>query len=312
MKWIEARVVFDAQIPQAASELIANLFQDLGVQGVVVDDPQLESAEDWAEDAIPRPQHHAVTGYFARTGHENSDCRQLEDRLAKLRDELGIVYRVLYQELDEEDWAESWKAFFWPVKVGRSIVVKPSWREYSAGPGEVVIELDPGMAFGTGTHPTTQLCVELIEKYIKSGDTILDVGTGSGILMVAAAKLGAARVWGVDRDPLAVEVARKNLLRNGIFPMRFAVRVGDLVHNVSGRYHVVVANILTDVILRLLDDLESVLRKDGVFIGSGIIEENTNRVEAKMKLMNLDVQSVIRRDGWVAIAGQWTGTRGIK
>jgi ribosomal protein L11 methyltransferase len=305
MKWIEARVVFDAQVPQTASELIADLFQDLGVQGVVVDDPQLESVEDWAEDAIPRPQHHAVTGYFAKSGHEDSDCRQLEDRLAKLRDELGIVYRVRYQELDEEDWAESWKAFFWPVRVGRSIVVKPSWREYAAGPGDVVIELDPGMAFGTGTHPTTQLCVELIEKHMKSGDTVLDVGTGSGILMVAAAKLGAARVWGVDRDPLAVKVAKQNLLRNGISRDRFSVREGDLVSNISRAYHLVVANILTDAILRTLDNLESVLRRDGVFIGSGINEENTNRVVAKMKRMNLDVRSVSRRDGWVAVAGHW-------
>jgi len=118
MKWIEARIEFDAQAPQMASELIASLFQDLGVQGVVVDDPQLESDEDWAEDAIPRPQRHAVTGYFAKTGYEHSDCRQLEDRLAKLQKELEIVYRVLYKELDEEEWAESWKTFFWPVRVG--------------------------------------------------------------------------------------------------------------------------------------------------------------------------------------------------
>lgn len=307
MKWIEVRVVFDGQIPQMASELIANLFQDLGVQGVVVDDPQLESVEDWAEDAIPRPQHHAVTGYFAKTGREDSQCRQLERELAQLREELGIVYRVRYTELDEEHWAESWKDYFWPVKIGGSIVVRPSWREYSPGPADIVIELDPGMAFGAGTHPSTQLCVELIERYIKSGDTVLDIGTGSGILMVVAAKLGAAQVCGVDRDPLAVEVAKKNLLGNGISPDRFTVCVGDLARHVSRRYDVVVANIVTDVILGLLDELEPVLRKDALFIGSGIIEENANRVVAKMQGLNFAVRSVDRQNGWVAVAGQWQG-----
>jgi ribosomal protein L11 methyltransferase len=123
---------------------------------------------------------------------------------------------VTYARIDEQDWAEAWKAYFWPEKITDLIVVKPSWREYPAEPQEIVLEIDPGMAFGTGTHPTTSLCIRMIQTHLKPGDAFLDVGTGSGILMIAAAKLGAGTVCGVDNDEVAVTVAEKNLLANHI------------------------------------------------------------------------------------------------
>jgi ribosomal protein L11 methyltransferase len=271
---------------------------------VVVEDPSLEPGEEWAEDAVARPRAHAVIGYLP--GDKLLDRRraQLENDIGRLGNRLGLVYRISYRQVDEQDWAESWKAFFWPQKIGESIVVKPSWRDYDARPDEIVIEIDPGMAFGTGTHPTTCLCVQLIEVGLKPGDSFLDIGTGSGILMVAAGKLGAGRLCGGDRDELAVRIASQNLARNGIGADRFLLVQGSLTAPFQGRFDVVVANILTHVVLELLDDLPRVLKPGGIFICSGIIEENKNLVVGRMIAMDFEAMDVRLQDGWVAVAGR--------
>ncbi|MGD9350142.1 MAG: 50S ribosomal protein L11 methyltransferase, partial [Desulfobacterales bacterium] len=216
MKWIEAKVSFDADDSHLAAELIANLFFEFDLTGVVEEDPALEPVEDWAEDAIGRPQQRAVIGYFPKDRQANKRCRDLEKQISLLKNDFVLLYRVSYKELDEEDWAEAWKAFFEPQKIGRKIVVKPTWCDYTAKPGDIVVELDPGMAFGTGTHPTTALCIRLMEDYFKPGNSFLDLGTGSGILMITAAKLGAGFVGGVDKDAVAVDVAAANLKHNGL------------------------------------------------------------------------------------------------
>ena len=174
----------------------------------------------------------------------------------------------------DEDWAHAWKAFFYPERVGRHIVVKPTWRDYTPQPGDKVLEIDPGMAFDTGTHPTTSLCIGLMEKHLRPGGSFLDVGTGSGILMAAAAKLEAGRGLGIDNDPLAVEIAGNNLRLNGADPEKFTVATGDLVSVVTGSYDLVAANILSEVIVRLLDDLPEKTTPGGIVITSGIIEKN--------------------------------------
>ena len=276
MKWIEAKVVFDADDPTLAGELIANLFFEFELQGVVEEDPAIETAEDWAEDASDRAEQHAVVGYFPKDRLAENRCRVLEERLALLTENFAILYRVGYKELDEEDWAEAWKTFFVPQKIGNKIVVKPSWSAYTANSGDIVLELDPGMAFGTGTHPTTALCIGLIEDYLNQGDSFLDVGTGSGILMIAAAKLGAGFVCGLDKDEMAVRIAAENLRRNAIAPQRFSVRVGNLVAEIEERYDFVVANILTPVIYNLLEDIEKILNERAIFICSGMLDKNEN------------------------------------
>ena len=166
MKWIEAKVVFDAGDHHLAGELITNLFLELGLSGVAEEDPALEPTENWAEDAIVRPEQHAVIGYFPKDQQAHRRCRDLENSLSTLKKQLTMQYRVSYKELDEEDWAEAWKAFFEPQKIGQRIVVKPSWCTYTPDHEDIVLELDPGMAFGTGTHPTTALCIRLIEEYL--------------------------------------------------------------------------------------------------------------------------------------------------
>ena len=304
MKWIEAKVIFDHQDDALAADLISDLFYDFGLQGVVVDDPELQPEEDWAEDAIGRPTQNAITGYFHKDGQADARCKTLEEKLTRLVERLGGFYRVSYKELDDQDWAHAWKAYFWPQKISDNLVVKPTWREYKAGAGEVVIELDPGMAFGTGTHPTTVLCVAMIEKFLKPDDCFLDVGTGSGILMIAAAKLGAARVSGIDKDEIAVEIATANLELNAVEPQRFQVNTGNLIDQTHDTYDMIAANILTHVILDLIVDIKRVLNPGGIFICSGIVDKNHNQVTEALQNIGFEILEIVHKEEWVAITAR--------
>lgn len=304
MKWIEVKVIFDFDNKQLATDLISNLFYDFGLKGVVVEDPDDEPAEGWGDGAERKPDHYAVTGYFAKTEQAEKNCKVLEDKLKQLYKENGIIFRIVYQEIDEQDWAESWKAYFWPEKITKKMVVKPTWRDYDAHPDEIVLEIDPGMAFGTGTHPTTSLCLNMIETYLKKCDSFLDIGTGSGILMIGAAKLGAKKVWGVDIDEVAVYIAKKNLLLNNIDSKRFNIKTGNLVDVIKDRFDIVAANILSDVILVLLDSIKNVLAQDGIFICSGIIEENKAMVAEKMEAVGFELIETLTKESWVSIAGK--------
>jgi len=165
-------------------------------------------------------------------------------------------------------------------------------------------EIDPGTAFGTATHPTTVLCIELIECYLEQGNEFLDVGTGSGILMVAAAKLGAGKICGIDKNIAAVEIARRNLRLNQIEEKRFEVKAGNLVDDVQVQFDLVVANILTEVMVVLLDSIKKVLKKTGVFICSGMLEKNTHRVEKKIIGSGFEILEIRTKNKWVAIAAR--------
>jgi ribosomal protein L11 methyltransferase len=305
MRYIEAKVTYDHPDPELAGDLVAGVFFDFHLQGVVVEDPQLEPCEEWAEDAVARPAAHAVVGYLPENA-ELDRCRsRLEEEVARLGNHIGLIYRFSYRRVDEEDWAESWKAFFRPQKIGERIVVKPSWREYAPRPGEIVLEIDPGMAFGTGAHPTTALCVRLIERWLLPGASFLDIGTGSGILLIAAAALDAGRLCGGDRDGTAVRVAAANLGRNRVHPGRFHLVQGSLAAPFRGPFDMVCANILTAVILELLEDIPRVLKKPGIFICSGITAENQALVTEKMEAMGFDIAEVLSKEGWAAVAGRY-------
>jgi len=305
MKWIEAKVVFDAEDSALAGELITNLFFEFGLQGVVEEDPELAPSEAWTEDVIGRAQQHAVIGYFPKNRQAKKRCRALEENLVLLKKNFAMRVRVGYKELDEEDWAEAWKSFFRPRKIGKTIVVKPTWCEYNAVPGDIVLELDPGMAFGTGTHPTTALCLGLIEDYLQKGDSFLDIGTGSGILMIAAARLGAGFVCGLDKDALAVGVAESNLRLNGFNHRQYSLRTGNLLEGIGNKYDFIVANIFTHVILELLDDLPRALHAGGTFACSGMFEKNKNLVVAGMKKMGFEILEMREQEEWAAIAGRF-------
>jgi len=302
MKWIAANVAFDSPETNLATDLVADIFYSLGLKGVVVNDPQMDPQPDWADDAILPPEEPSVTGYFADTDQAADQCRRLEEALSSLQETSGIATRVVYSRIDEQDWAEAWKEYFWPERITDTIVVKPSWRDYAARPDEIILEIDPGMAFGTGTHPTTALCIRQLQSHLRPGDTFLDVGTGSGILMIAAAKLGAADVCGVDNDQVAVSVAEKNLQANGV--QNYRLVAGNLVEQVKGTFSVVAANILAEIILDLLPDAAAVLEPNGILICSGIIKEKKGTVLAGLEKTGHTVIEILEKEDWVAIAAR--------
>lgn len=306
MKWVEARVIFESSDTDAATALVSDIFYDFNLQGVVIETPEVETGVDWAENAIPATGDNAVIGYFPKNDQLAERCRTLEEKLTRLEKSLDITitYRVLYHDIDEQDWVESWKQYFFTEKITDTIVINPSWRDYTPNPGEMVIEIDPGMAFGTGTHPTTRMCIALIEEWITPGDLFLDVGTGSGILMIAAAKLGAANMLGIDMDETAVLIAKQNLLKNKITPDQFKVKTGNLLSDVKGRFSLITANILSEVIMKLLDDIHLVLQKNGILICSGIIESKQKMIEEKLLAQGFEIIKVQIKDEWVAIAAR--------
>ena len=304
MKWIEAKVVFIAEDHRLAGELIAYLFFQFDLTGVVEEDPAMESTENWAEDAIGRPTQHAVIGYFVKDRQARKRCSELENELSFLKNKCAMRYRVTYRELDEEDWAEAWKAFFEPQKIGRNIVVKPTWCDYTAKHSDIVLELDPGMAFGTGTHPTTALCIQLMEDHLTPGDSFLDLGTGSGILMIAAVKLGAGFACGVDKDSIAIDVAASNLKLNGLDCDNAMLYTGNLLTRITDSYDFVAANIFTHVILELLDEMPRALKKDGIFVCSGMYEENKNLVVTRLENMGFEILAIRAQEQWAAIAAR--------
>ncbi len=302
MKWIAAKIIFDHENTQLATDLIADVFYSLGLKGVEIEDQGLEPDEPWGEGVPTGPLQQAVIGFFPDTPQTIHKLNELEKKIRSLEITFGFHSRKEYKQLDEEDWAESWKAFFWPQRITSRITVKPTWREYKAGSDEIVLEIDPGMAFGTGTHPTTALCITLMEKHLSPGATFLDVGTGSGILMVAAAKLGAGRLVGIDNDEIALGIADKNLQINHVSQACFELKAGNLADDIDGRFDLIVANILSKVILKLLGTIGRHLSSKGVLICSGIYQDNCGDVLKKMQQQGLTILQERHEDGWVAIA----------
>jgi ribosomal protein L11 methyltransferase len=303
MKWIQVKVIFDFEDKRLATDLIADIFYEQGITGLVVEAPDIEHPEDWGKDAIT-PDHYSVIGYLVHDEQSEKQLKIIEKNLVRLENKNRIICKMVCSDVDESDWAHQWKAHFRPEKITDTIVIKPTWREYSGKNNEVILEIDPGMAFGTGIHPTTRMCIAMIEKYLKPGDSFLDVGTGSGILMVAAAKLGAGKVWGTDNDEVAVDVAGKNLAQNRTATASVNVITGNLVEKVGSRFDVVAANITSKSILLLLDDIKKVLVKNSIFICSGIIEEDKNSVIQKIENLGFEVIEILTKETWVSIASR--------
>jgi len=303
VKWIEVKVIFDCTSKELATDLISNIFYDLGLKGVVVEDPDIKPVEKWKNTDELRQDDIAVTGYIPENKQSRINLKIIKEKLIGLEKKCGIFSKSICRTIDEQDWSESWKEFFHPFKITKRIVIKPSWQDYDANPDDIVIELDPGMAFGTGTHPTTALCISMIEKYMKKGDKFLDIGTGSGILMIAAAKLGAQKVFGIDNDDVAISIAEKNLLLNGIKNKSFKVMTGNLTDKVDEKFDFVAANILTKTIMVLLDAVKSVLKNKSVFVCSGIIEKNKDKVVEKMVASGFEIVDILKQEEWVSIAG---------
>lgn len=215
----------------------------------------------------------------------------------------GYPEQVLLGEIEDDSWLDRWREFYRPFRVGRKILIKPTWADVDVEEGLLLIQLDPGMAFGCGTHPTTSMCMALLEEIIRGGETVLDVGTGSGILAITAAKLGASRVLAVDSDPVAVRVARENLVVNGV-ENYVTVWEGNLLDGVDQPSDVIVANIVADVIMQLLPQAVTLLKKGGRFIASGVIDHRREEVLAVLAASGLVIIKTLNSGEWVSFLAE--------
>lgn len=309
MKWTEVTVWTSHEASEAVSELLTRL----GAAGVAIEDPNdLEDVRknpygNWYEitdDLVPK-EGAKVSAYFSELVDISSFVDQIQKEVASYK-EFGLDPgrgNVETREVDEEDWANAWKQFFKPVRVTERLTIKPTWEDYAAGPGEEIIELDPGMAFGTGTHPTTVLCLRMLEKWLPANAKVVDVGTGTAVLSIASAKLGAQQVLALDLDPVAVKVAQENVAQNHV-DKRITVRANDLLKEVEGPFSVVVANILADIIVRMIADAYQILDQNGIFITSGIIKEKADWVVSEMEQQGFQIREKVTEQDWTVIVAE--------
>ncbi|ERT67663.1 MAG: 50S ribosomal protein L11 methyltransferase [Cetobacterium somerae] len=305
MKVVEIKVIFDSDSIEDTQKEICDIFYGFGATGLKIDEPlKTKNPLDFYKDEKQFLMvDYAVSAYFPMNPYSQRRNDLIKAAFEeKFNDRDDVVFTIDFYEYDEEDYQNSWKKYLYPEKVSEKFVVKPTWREYEPEENELVIELDPGRAFGTGSHPTTSLCLKIMEENIKPGNSVIDVGTGSGILMIAAEKLGATDIYGTDIDELAVEATKENLELNKISSDTAEVYLGDLISVVKDKqFDVVVANILADVILLLLKDIFKVVKKDGLIIFSGIIEDKLPEIVKQVEEKGLEILEIKRDKEWRAL-----------
>ena len=305
MKVVEIKVIYESDDIERATKEISDIFYGFGVTGLKIEEPMKSKnpLDFYKNEKEFLMVDHAISAYFPLNPYaEKRKMAILSTFEEKFADRDDIIYTVDFYEYDEEDYQNSWKKYLFPEKVSEKFVVKPTWREYTPEADELIIEWDPGRAFGTGSHPTTSLCLKLMEENISEGDSVIDVGTGSGILMIAADRLGASEIYGTDIDELAVESAKENLELNKISEEKAKVYKGDLISVVENKkFDVVVANILADVLLILLHDISKVVKPNGKIIFSGIIEDKCELLKREVESLGFTVEEIKADKEWRAM-----------
>jgi ribosomal protein L11 methyltransferase len=296
--WIEISLTVDGE----GAEAVADVLRRYAHQGVAIEHPL--PGEIWPEEPPPSGPL-VVRAYIPADDSAPAKQRQIEEALYYL----GRLYPIpppSFRTVAEEDWAEAWKQHFHPIRVGERLLIKPAWAQVETGPDDIVIELDPGMAFGTGTHPTTQLCLQACEWFARPGLAMVDLGTGSGILAIAAAKLGCHRVVARDIDETAVRVAQENVIRNGV-EQHVIVQHGSLAGLTTSARHfdLGMANLTAAIILGMVDEgLQHIIYPWGRFIFSGIIEDQAEQVVAALDRIGLVLLGRRQMGDWVMLITQ--------
>lgn len=310
MKWAEITIKTTTE----AVEAITNILYEQNVGGVSIEDPkdfkfQKKHEYDWdfVEEEIFNSGYDGVIikTYITEERDVSDDIKLIKEKIEGLK-KFGIDVGEAIVELsqvDEEDWANEWKNYYKPTKIGEKIVVKPTWEDYEAKDTDLIIELDPGMAFGTGTHETTSMCIRELEKYVKPESKVFDIGCGSGILAIAAAKLGAKDVLAVDLDEVAVKVSKENIELNKVEGSVNALH-GNLMEVVKDKADIVVANIIADIIKILAKDIKQFMKDDAVFISSGIIHAKVDEVKEALTQNGLEIVHVESLGEWNAIVSK--------
>ncbi len=288
MEWLEASITVDNEAAEAAAEVLSRYAH----RGVVI-----EAGPDGGSAGTV-----TVRAYLPADERAQANRHHIEEALWHLG-QIWPIPAPIFHSIAEDDWTEAWKKQLRVLHVGQHIVIRPSWLDYTPMPDDIVIQLDPGMAFGTGLHPTTQLCLEALEMLVQPGMDVLDVGTGSGILAIAAARLGARDVIAVDSDPTAVKTARENVVVNGAQEI-VSVLDGSL-DDIVGDYDAIAINILAQVIVETVQHgLSARVRPGGKIIAAGILIDQESDVAAAMDQQGLTLIERRQRDDWVCLVGE--------
>lgn len=311
MNWTEVTIKTTTE----AVEAISNILMEERCGGVMIEDPkdflfQKKNELDWdyvEEEVFNKSCQDGVLikTYIPEERNVLELIETVKARISQLPS-FGLDIgegSVSLSNVHESDWANEWKKYYKPTKIGKKIVVKPSWEDYEKQEGDLIIELDPGMAFGTGTHETTSMCIRELENYVDETKTVFDIGCGSGILAIAAAKLGAKEVVGGDLDEVAVKVSKENCEINHVSD-QVVVKHGSLLEVVDSKADVIVANIIADIIKILAKDINKFLKEDGVFIASGIILAKIDEVCQALEENGFEIVKVERLGEWSAIVSK--------
>lgn len=310
MKWSEISI----HTTNEAVEPISNILHEAGASGVVIEDPYelvREREDQFGEIYQLNPDDYPAEGVIVKAylpvnsflGENVEAIKQEINNLVSFNIDIGHN-EVTISELHEEEWATAWKKYYHPVKISEKFTIVPTWEEYEpVHTDELIIELDPGMAFGTGTHPTTVMCIQALEDIVRNGDYVIDVGTGSGVLGIAAALLGARKVDALDLDEVAVRSAKINVKLNKV-PHIVSVSQNDLLHGVEEQADVVVANILAEVIMRFTGDVGKSVKPGGYFIASGIIQQKKQEVKEAIAAAGFTIEETLQMEDWVALVAK--------
>lgn len=305
MNWTEVQIKTTAEL----EDLVSNVLYDAGATGLAIEDPRdilelSKSKERWdfVDPSLINSDFDGVLikAYFSEADDLENKIEEIKNRIKNDPILNTGNNEIKINIIDDNDWAEAWKKYYKPIKIGERILIKPSWEKYVLEENDILIELDPGMAFGTGTHETTMMCTEALEKHVKSGDIVYDIGCGSGILSIVAAKLGAEKVVGVDLDELCVKVSNENIKLNNVNKI-VEIKEGNLLDVVDGKANIIVSNIIAEIIAGMTKDLRAYLKDDGIFITSGIIVEKIELVEKALLENGFKVLDIKRLNGWACI-----------
>ena len=311
MKWLELHI----DTVHAGLDAVETLLSSLGIDGVVIDDETefqdfLENNHqywDYVDEDLEKQMQGKSRVTFYLEANEEGFAKMGEVRIAledlkQRRRDCGTLLMTL-ENLEDADWENNWKQYYKPMEIGERLLVIPQW-ETADTKGRVPLILDPGLTFGTGSHATTRLCLTALEQRIHGGERVLDLGCGSGILSIAALRLGADCAFACDIDDKCLKVAYENAALNGIGPDTYTVKVGDILTDTALRadigtgYDIVVANIVADVIIALAPAVRPLLKKDGVFLCSGIIDDRAEEVAGKLRQTGLTIEETHSADGW--------------
>lgn len=312
-KWQELTI----EVLREAEEAVSAILIECGSKGVAIDDSAdyLGKIAQYGEvfPDVKQEETVKITGYYSESDDIQVIKKKVLEKIKGLK-AFGVAtgeVQCIVQEVKEEDWAESWKRYYEPTRISHDLTIVPSWTDYQASQGEKIIRLDPGMAFGTGTHPTTKLSLFALEQVIRGGETVIDVGTGSGVLSIASSRLGAKTIYAYDLDAVAVRVAQENIDLNADTD-NIHVETGDLLHNVTIQADIIIANILADILVEMIDDAYRLLREKGYLILSGIISEKWELVYQSAKIAGFFLETRMIQGEWNAgVFKKTSETQGI-